>query len=123
MKVLGVRFVYEPFKIEYRVEETKRYTPDIVLLDNGIVVETKGRFVTSDRKKHKLIQAQHPDLDLRFVFSNPNNRISKTSKTTYALWCQSHGFKYAAKTIPQEWIDEAVNPKSLRVITRLLEEK
>jgi hypothetical protein len=121
LNLLGVLYKYEPFKIEYRVEETKRYTPDIVLLKNGIIVETKGRFVTADRKKHKLIKAQHPDLDLRFVFSNPNGRISKTSKTTYALWCQTNGFQYAAKAIPQEWIAESVNGKSLAIIERLME--
>ncbi|MBZ5882545.1 endonuclease I, partial [Escherichia coli] len=59
-----------------------------------------------DRQKHLLINAQHPELDIRFVFSNPKARISKTSQTTYADWCERHGFKYAAKVIPQEWIDE-----------------
>ena len=120
---LGIPFVYEPGRLPYEVSETKHYTLDIGLLNNGVAVETKGRFTTADRKKHKLIKAQHPDLDLRFVFSNPNNRISKTSKTTYALWCQSHGFKFAAKTIPLEWTTEPVNEKSLAIIRRLMEDR
>lgn len=82
-----------------------RYTPDFVL-PNGIIIETKGRFVTADRKKHLLIQKQHPEKDIRFVFSNSRTRISKLSKTTYADWCTKHGFKYADKFIPQEWFDE-----------------
>ncbi len=64
------------------------------------MVETKGRFLTADRQKHILIKDQHPALDIRFVFSNPNTRISKQSKTTYAMWCETHGFLYAPKTIP-----------------------
>lgn len=82
-----------------------RYTPDFVL-PNGIIVETKGRFVTADRKKHLLIQAQHPAKDIRFVFSNPNTRISKQSKTTYAMWCDKHSFKYAKVRVPDAWLAE-----------------
>tara|TARA_R110002095_G_scaffold124022_1_gene107773 strand:+ start:107 stop:295 length:189 start_codon:yes stop_codon:yes gene_type:complete len=62
--------------------------------------------MVEDRQKHILIRKQRPDLDIRFVFDNPNARISKTSKTTYAAWCEKNGFLYARKTIPREWIDE-----------------
>lgn len=74
------------------------------MLANGIVVETKGRFITADRQKHLLVKAQHPDLDIRFVFSNSRTRISKTSKTTYADWCRKYGFMFADKSIPPEWM-------------------
>lgn len=98
--------IYESLTIEYIKPERKaKYTPDFPL-PNGIIVETKGRFVTADRQKHLLIQKQHPELDIRFVFSNPNQRISKLSKTTYAMWCEKYGFKYAAKTIPLAWLKE-----------------
>jgi hypothetical protein len=75
-------------------------------LDNGIFVETKGRFTASDRAKHILVKEQHPNLDIRFVFTNPNQRISKRSKTTYADWCDKNGFKYAHALVPVEWIKE-----------------
>ena len=103
----GVAAKYEDpnSKIEYRVEETRRYTPDFVL-PNGIIVETKGRFVTADRKKHKLIKDQHPDKDIRFVFSNSRAKISKQSTTTYGMWCEKNGFKYADKLIPVAWLKE-----------------
>lgn len=81
------------------------YTPDF-RLPNGIFIETKGRFVLEDRKKHVLIKQQHPELDIRFVFQNSKNKIRKGSPTTYADWCKKHGFLYADKTIPQEWLDE-----------------
>lgn len=102
----GFPVQFEQEKIEYTKPSRKaKYTPDFKL-PNGIFIETKGRFVTEDRQKHILIKSQHPDLDIRFVFSNPNAKISKKSPTTYAMWCDKHGFKYAAKRIPTEWMNE-----------------
>ena len=101
----GVSFEYETFKIEYQVNETRKYTPDF-RLPNGIIVETKGRFISDDRKKHLLVQQQHPDLDIRFVFSNSKAKLNKGAKSTYADWCIKHGFLYADKTIPEEWLSE-----------------
>ena len=46
------------------------------------------------------------DHGLRFVFSNSKTRISKKSKTTYAMWCEKHGFKYADGFIRKGWIKE-----------------
>ena len=106
LNAMRVPYTYETLKIKYtRPESNHTYTPDI-LLHNGIIIETKGRFVTADRKKHLLVKQQHPELDIRFVFSNPRCKISKLSKTTYADWCDKYGFKYAAKMIPKEWINE-----------------
>src|SRR6266699_2293008 len=80
----GVRYEYEQVVIEFlQPSKPRKYTPDFLLLDNGIIIETKGRFVTADRQKHLLVQAQHPALDIRFVFSNTRQRISKQSQTTY----------------------------------------
>jgi hypothetical protein len=101
----GITFQYEERKVKYDVHETRTYTPDFEL-PNGIIIETKGRFTTYDRKKHLLIQKQHPSLDIRFVFSNPNSRLYKGSKSTYASWCDKYNFKYAKKLIPKEWINE-----------------
>lgn len=79
------------------------YTPDFLLKRSGIIVETKGQFTSEDRQKHLYVKAQHPELDIRFVFQNPNAPIYKGSKTTYAKWCEKHGFKYATRLIPLEW--------------------
>ena len=101
----GVSFEYETLKIQYEVNETRRYTPDFIL-PNGIIIETKGRFVAADRKKHLLIQQQHSELDIRFVFSNSRAKLSKGAKSTYGEWCEKHGFLYAKETIPFSWIKE-----------------
>ena len=98
---LGVGYEYETKRIRYK-PKTKVYTPDFEL-PNGVIVETKGRFISTDRAKHLLIKEQHPELDIRFVFSNANNRLSKRSKSTYADWCDKHGFIWAEQRIPKEW--------------------
>jgi hypothetical protein len=103
LKGLGVTAGYETTKIKYRVEEDRTYTPDFIL-PNGIIVETKGRFVAADRKKHLLIRKQHPELDIRFVFTNSKAKLSKASNTTYAAWCTKHGFIYADKEVPLTWL-------------------
>ena len=104
LKEHGIDGEYEQHIIEYVKPETKhKYHPDFKL-PNGIFVETKGRFLTDDRKKHVLIKAQHPELDIRFLFQNSKTKISKASKTTYADWCIKHGFQFADKTIPTEWL-------------------
>lgn len=106
LKQSGIDGQYEQHKVLYTIPISyHEYTPDF-RLPNGIFVETKGRFVIEDRKKHMLIKQQHPELDIRFVFQNSKNRIRKGSPTTYADWCKKHGFLYADKTIPQEWLDE-----------------
>lgn len=96
---------YESVRIKYRIDRETSYTPDFPL-PNGVIVEAKGYFSPADRAKHLLIQQQHPDLDIRLVFTNPNTKLSKTSKTTYAEWCVKHHFKFAAKDIPSEWLKE-----------------
>ena len=102
----GALFQYEELVMRFtKPSKPARYTPDFVL-SNGIIVETKGRFLTADRQKHILVKAQHPDLDIRFVFSNSRTKISKGSKTTYGDWCVKHGFIYADKNIPDAWIKE-----------------
>jgi len=114
----GVEAEYEKYKIHFtHPPRDAKYTPDWVL-PNGIVVETKGRFVVADRKKHLIIQTQHPDLDIRFVFSNPNSRISKGSKTTYAMWCKKHGFAYAKELIPKEWLSERPQQKRIEALKK-----
>ena len=111
LRRLGIPVQFETLKIEYiKPARKSKYTPDFIL-PNGIIIETKGRFVTADRQKHLLVKQQHPDLDIRFVFSNSRTRISKTSKTTYADWCEKNGFLYADKTIPLEWIREPTRPQ------------
>ncbi len=117
----GQPIVYEPGLIRFPVPEKKGwYKPDIEL-SNGIIIEGKGQFVSKERQKFLHVKAAHPDLDIRFVFSNPNARIGKKSETTYAKWCDYNGFKYAKKVIPQEWIDEPRDEKRASAARRAIQ--
>ena len=59
LKESKTKFEYETTVIDYIKPETHhKYTVDFTL-PNGILVETKGRWVLEDRKKHMLIKQQH----------------------------------------------------------------
>ena len=99
-----IDFQYEKVSFDY-VPKIRNYTPDFYLPESKIYIETKGRLTTNDRVKHLLIKEQYPDLDIRFVFVNANNKISRTSKTTYANWCDRHKFLWAESLVPMEWLN------------------
>ena len=98
-----VDYSYESMRIEYYIPA--RYTPDFVL-DNGIIIEAKGYFRVEERRKHMEIRRQHPELDIRFVFSNVDAKIEK-AKMTCGEWCEKNNFLYAEEVIPNEWIYES----------------
>ena len=97
-----IPFEYEKKKLTY-IPDPKTYTPDFYLIDTDIYIEAKGQLTKPDRVKMILVKKQHPDLDIRFVFMNANNKIYKGSKTTYSMWANKHGFEWAEKSIPIDW--------------------
>lgn len=97
----GVAYEYEKLKVPYSIPHT--YNPDFIL-SNGIIIEGKGLFTSEDRTKHLAVKKQHPHLDVRFVFTRSAAPLYKGSKTTYGTWCEKHGFMYADKLIPTEWL-------------------
>ena len=116
-----IPFTYEELSITYvRPARKCRYKPDFVLTHNGIIVETKGRFVTADRQKMIQVKEQHSELDIRLVFSNPSTKISKKSKTTYAMWCEKNGFPYAKQLIPEAWLKEEPIPSRLKALKEFM---
>jgi hypothetical protein len=112
LKEQNKSFSYESEKISYIQPETKHnYTPDFVLnkiVGGKMYVETKGRWVKTDRLKFDLIFEQYPGIDIRFVFQNPNAKLYKGSKTTYAQYCDKKGWRWAKKEIPEEWLKECL---------------
>jgi hypothetical protein len=106
IKSKGAKLLYETSKIHYTIPESKHiYTPDFIL-PNGIIIESKGFFDIDDRKKHLLIRKQHPDKDIRFVFTRSATKLYKGARTTYADWCVKNNFKFADKCIPDSWFNE-----------------
>ncbi len=109
----AIPVIYEQYTIPFnQPAKARKYTPDFVL-PNGVIIESKGRFVLSDRQKHLMIKEQYPEYDIRFVFSNSKGKISKGSKTTYAMWCNKHGFKFADRLIPKAWLKEPIEENKM----------
>lgn len=106
LKRRGVCWEYETLKLPYKINHV--YNPDfIVTTESGrqIIIEAKGRFRPGDVAKMRAVKAQHPHLDIRFVFMAAHNNIPG-QKGTYAKWAERHGFPWADGSIPEEWFDE-----------------
>lgn len=98
----GVSWEYENIVIDWE-PNPKKYVPDFEL-ENGIILECKGKFDADDRAKHLAVKAQHPELDVRIVFQNAYNKLRKGAKMTYAEWCDKNDIKWAHKRVPKEWL-------------------
>ena len=105
LKALKVKFSYESLKIEWEDLAYRTYTPDFIL-NNGIIIESKGMFTASDRRKHIAIKRQHPKLDIRFIFENSRRKLRKGAKSTYGEWCYKYSFPYSNRVVPEEWLKE-----------------
>lgn len=106
-----IPYTYEQRKLKYLpVVKMRTYTPDFEFKSRSgktIIVETKGYWTPADRQKMLDVIQQHPDLDIRMVFQNPNQKIRKGSKTSYAEWCQKYlGIPWAKGCIPDSWLEE-----------------
>jgi len=104
------------FEVEYETEKWKytipasdhTYTPDVkIIFPSGHerFVELKGKLDIPTRKKMVLIREQYPDKDIRILFMR-NNKLTKTSKTTYMEWAAKVGYISAVGTIPKSWLVE-----------------
>jgi hypothetical protein len=92
---LGVSYEYESTRVPYVIQHN--YTPDFL--------ECKGYWDPEDRRKIKAVKKQNPDLDIRMVFQSPYNKISKKSKTTYAMWCDRLDIPWCEfHSIPINWL-------------------
>lgn len=98
----SVPFEYETTKIKYTVPSVDRtYTPDFTI--GTLIVEAKGLFDYDSRAKMLLVKEQNPTLDIRILFMR-DQPIRRGSETMYSDWCEKHGFKYAFKEVPAEWL-------------------
>ena len=99
---LGVSYEYESCKVPYTIQH--HYHPDFIL-PNHVHLEAKGYWSAPDRRKIAAVKKDNPELDLRMVFQAPYNKISKGSKTTYAIWCEKHDIPWTSfKDIPLDWL-------------------
>ena len=111
MRESKLKHEYETLKLPYTIPASKRaYLPDIIL-PNGIIIEIKGRFTATDRKKMKLVKEENPDLDIRIIFDH-NNLLRKEGKMRYGRWAELNGFPHYCFVTPgivgeqdEHWLD------------------
>lgn len=95
---MGIEFEFEGLKIKWiplPIEHT--YNPDFIIEGkNGktLIIESKGRFMPDDMAKHLAVKAQHPELEVKFVFQNSGYWYRKAKTRSYAKWCEENGFDY-----------------------------
>lgn len=119
LKALGIEFEYETRTLSYKlpkrlgkcqdcgsenVVEQKVYTPDFIL-DNGIIIECKGKFTPSERTKMVQVLKDNPTSDIRILFQR-DNWLTKKKKKKYSGWCEQKGITYAIGTVPEGWVNE-----------------
>ena len=96
MKRLNIKFNYESDTLAYQVNPQK-YVVDFTLDVNknkSIYLEYKGVLDGATRRKMRAVKKCNPDLDIRFVFEKPNNKLYKGAKTRYWEWAERFGFKW-----------------------------
>tara|TARA_R100000935_G_scaffold58634_1_gene96673 strand:- start:859 stop:1272 length:414 start_codon:yes stop_codon:yes gene_type:complete len=98
------RVKYEPDAIPYKQPAKERkYTPDFKVA-NGVYIEAKGKLDLATRQKMVWFKDMHPRITIIFLFMNPDNKITKRSKTTYAMWAEKEGFMWL--DFRRNWIDD-----------------
>lgn len=117
----GIKYTYETWSYEYDEPLRKNlarcadcgsrlllrtgwYTPDF-FLENGVIIESKGRFTAADRRKMLAIKQDHPKLDIKMLFMR-DNKIHKNSSTYYSDWCMENDYDFAIKEIPKSWLNQ-----------------
>ena len=117
----GVKFEYEPTRVDYRVPIRKgycekcgsntvsklaSYTPDFFIPSTGLWIETKGKWDSEGRTKIIAILESSDTINrdnFRMLFMY-DNWITKNHKSTYMQWCEQHDIIAAVgKTVPLEW--------------------
>lgn len=94
---------FEPEDAHLHYSKPSYYIPDF-RLPNGVLIECKGRFTSTDRTKMLRVREQNPGIDIRFVFQRANNRLTKSKNSiTYWQWAERHNFKWAETYIPLDW--------------------
>ena len=82
-------YKHEAIKIPYVIRHF--YLPDFIKDDH--IIETKGIFDATDRRKMLAVKAANPKYRITLWFQDADLRISKKSKTTYREWAIKHGFE------------------------------
>jgi len=119
LKARRIKFEYETVKIPYYLSKKGRcsfcssgvvfvhkvYTPDFII--GSLIIEAKGRFVSSDRTKMLAAKEANPRLDIRMLFMR-DQWCTKKKRKRYSDWCNDHNIPFAFGTaLPKSWLRES----------------
>lgn len=86
---------YEPDKFPYtQPAKDRKYIPDFKTGSKKIYLEAKGKLDLDTRQKMLWFKECNPEITIVFLFMNPDNKITKRSKTTYGMWAEANGFPW-----------------------------
>lgn len=106
LKKFKIPLQYEVDKLQYIVPASNHtYKPDFKL-PSGNYIEAKGIFDRKDREKILLIKERYPKIKIFLAFQNARQKIYKSSKTTYADWCDKHGIEWSHGGLKKEWLND-----------------
>jgi predicted nuclease of restriction endonuclease-like RecB superfamily len=92
----GCSFSYETEKIPYVI--AGHYIPDFIIdtPTGKVYVEAKGYLRPEHKRKMIAVKKCNPNIDLRILFYASRKENNK--------WAEKNGFRYAIKSVPEEWI-------------------
>lgn len=109
LRGLSLPFQYECTKLDYVLR--KKYTPDFSV--EGVHVEVKGWWPPEDRAKLKAVRLGNPNDVILVILVRPQTKISKTSKTTYAQWCEQWGISWVPfdkdPEVIRQWVENVLS--------------
>ena len=121
---LGYQSSYESDTFTFTTEHS--YTPDYKIHgEHPFFIEVKGWMSPEMRSNLLAAVMSNPTIPLLIAFQQPNQRISKRSKTTVAQWASKHGIPWTPIPIPRELLMSWANGQrctspvpSARAVTR-----
>ena len=105
----GLSPSYESEKFAYVLH--RKYRPDFKIeSDHGpIHIEVKGWWPSKERSKLLAVFINNPTIRLFVALQRPQQKISKQSKTTYAMWCDKHFIPWCPIPIQPEYMNKWLN--------------
>lgn len=98
---------YEPEKFKYiQPAQDRTYTPDFKTGRRKLYLEAKGKLDLETRKKMLWFRDCNPDVRIIFLFQNPDNKLTKRSKTTYGMWADDNGFEWL--DYRKDWLNDYI---------------
>lgn len=96
---------YEPDKFKYiQPEKERTYIPDFKTGKKNIYLEAKGKLDLDTRQKMVWFRDTNPHITIIFLFMNPDNKITKRSKTTYYKWAEDNNFLWL--DYRKDWLND-----------------